>query len=129
MAQQPPWVFAGRNVLVVEDEFLIADEIALAFARFGVKVVGPVPTLERALSVIAGTEHLDGAVLDINLRGEMVYPAADALVARGVPFVFATGYDQSVIPKRYQHVPWCEKPLIAEKVVQALFGSAHEARP
>jgi CheY-like chemotaxis protein len=120
MAFDSPRALAGRRVLLVEDEFLIADDIALAFARLGVTVVGPVPTLARALSAIENSEHLDGAVLDINLRGEMAYPVADLLAQRGVPFVFATGYDQSVIPKRYRHVPWYEKPLIAEKVVQAL---------
>jgi CheY-like chemotaxis protein len=111
----------GRRVLVVEDEFLIADDIAAAFARVGIETVGPVKTVERALSLIEGAGHLDGAVLDINLQGEMVYPVIDALERRGVPYVFATGYERQDIPARYQGVPRCEKPLDAGQVVNALF--------
>ncbi|MEN3381004.1 MAG: hypothetical protein V7608_1048 [Hyphomicrobiales bacterium] len=114
---------AGRRVLVVEDEFLIADEIALAFARLGVLTIGPARTIERGLQLLANSEHLDGAVLDVNMRGEMVFPLADALRERNVPFIFATGYDPKVIPDRYGDVPRCEKPLDMLKVVETLFPS------
>jgi CheY-like chemotaxis protein len=112
---------AGHRVLVVEDEFLIADEISLAFARLGVGIVGPARTLEQALQLLASSGHLDGAVLDVNMRGKMVFPLADALQQSSVPFIFATGYDPKVIPERYRDVPTCEKPLDMLKVVEMLF--------
>jgi predicted TIM-barrel fold metal-dependent hydrolase len=56
-------------------------------------------------------DQLDGAVLDVNLDGDRVYPIADALLALGIPFVFATGYDLWVIPAVYAGVPRCEKPI------------------
>jgi hypothetical protein len=85
-------------------------------------VVGPVASVNGALDLIAETERLDGAVLDVNLQGEMAYPIADALVARGVPFVFATGYDEASIPPRYAHIRRCEKPVDPAKIAKALFG-------
>jgi hypothetical protein len=62
-------------------------------------------------------------VLDINMRGEMVFLVVDALRKRGVPFIFATGYDQAavVIPERYRNVPLCLKPIDPMHLVQALF--------
>jgi CheY-like chemotaxis protein len=112
---------AGRRVLVVEDEFLTVDEIALAFARLGVGLIGPAQSLKRAMELLESGGHLDGAVLDINLRGGMVYPLADVLRKRGVPFIFATGYNQEVIPERYRDVPLCLKPIDPLNLVHALF--------
>lgn len=111
---------AGRRVLVVEDEYFVADDIARALKRAGAQVVGPVPTFEQALGLIASGEPPDCAVLDINLRGDTVFPVADALRERGVPFVFATGYDAAAIPAPYREVPRWEKPFDASKLVQAL---------
>ena len=113
---------AGRHILVVEDEFLTADEMAQTFEGFGARVVGPVPTVERALSCIKEAARLDGAVLDVNLRGELVFPVADALCQRGVRFVFATGYDRRIIPERHRAMPCCEKPVDPRRLVQVLFG-------
>jgi hypothetical protein len=73
------------------------------------------------MEIVDSTCHLDGAVLDINLRGEMVFPLVAALMRRGVPFIFATGYDQGNIPQEYCDVPRCEKPLDTQKIVEALF--------
>jgi CheY-like chemotaxis protein len=95
--------------LVVEDEYLLADDMAQALAGMGAEVVGPLPTKDRALTLISSGEPLDAAVLDINLRGETVFPVADALTARAIPFVFATGYAQTSIPAAYQAVPRWEK--------------------
>ena len=113
---------SGRRVLLVEDDYFIVDDMVRAFRASGADVIGPVPSVEGALDLIAETAHLDGAVLDINLRGEMVYPVADALRERGVPFVFATGYDQAVIPPRYAEVTRCEKPVDPSTVAKTLFG-------
>jgi len=115
---------AGRRVLVVEDEFLISDDISVTFARLGVSTIGPAHTLEGAMLLLESSAKVDGAVLDINLQGQMVFPLADALRKRCVPFVFATGYSQSVIPERFQAVPRCEKPVDPAKVLHALFAVA-----
>lgn len=113
---------AGRRVLLVEDEYFIADEMACSFEASGAEVVGPVGSVQSALDLIAEAERLDGAVLDVNLRGDKSYPVADSLLARGVPFVFATGYDAISIPARYAHVTRCEKPVDPEKIGKALFA-------
>src|SRR4051812_23340622 len=97
-------VLARRRVLLIEDEYFIADDMARAFRARGAEVVGPAATLDAAMQLVSKGDPLDGAVLDINLRGEMVYPVADALRDRGVPFIFSTGYDDVTIPSRYAGV-------------------------
>ncbi len=80
-------------MLVVEDEYVIADDIARTLGWLGAEVVGPVPDRDEALALLSSGKRIDLAVLDINLHVEVVHPVADALQDRGVPFVFATGYD------------------------------------
>ena len=82
----------GPLVLVVEDEFLLALELELLLERHGYRVLGPASTVAEALRLLEG-ERPDAALLDVNLRGEMVTPMAEALRARGVPFVLASAYD------------------------------------
>lgn len=110
-----------KRILLVEDEFFIVQDMARAFAEAGAVVIGPAATVADALRQIAATAKLDGAVLDINLQGEMVYPVADALAMRGVPFVFATGYDRETIPDRFSGSSRCEKPVKPDQVARALF--------
>jgi len=112
----------GKNVLVVEDDYFIAMEMCRLFEKAGAQVLGPIGKLEDALALIARSDRIDGAVLDINLRDVMVFPAADMLRERDVPFVFATGYDDAVIPSRYSQVPRCRKPVEPGGVLTALFG-------
>jgi hypothetical protein len=85
-------------------------------------VLGPVPTVKLALRLIEGEQHIDAAVLDINLRGERVYPVLDTLLARGVPVTFATGYADEAIPPGYSQIPRCQKPVTAAAVAERLFG-------
>ena len=110
----------GRRILIVEDEYLIADDLAKAIGEAGGEVVGPVPTVEDASRLIQQESTIDMAVLDVNLRGEMVFPVADALAARDVPFVFATGYDEWTLPERFSMARRLEKPLKGTKVVATL---------
>lgn len=110
----------GRRVLVVEDEYFLANDIARALAAAGADIVGPVPKLNEALSVLAASDDIDGAVLDINLRGEAVYPLANALRARNIPFCFATGYDGASLPLEYRDVPHWTKPLDPRALVAGL---------
>ena len=118
---------AGRRVLVAEDEYLLAMKMAAAFAELGVETIGPVGTVKRALELVEHSGHLDGAVLDIKLRDGVVYPVAEALRARGVPFVFTTGYNQQAIPDRYKDVARYEKPFDPARVARALFSDASQA--
>jgi CheY-like chemotaxis protein len=112
---------AAKRVLVVEDEYLIAMDMSAYLESAGAHVVGPASSVDAALDVLQRTE-LDGAILDVNLRGEMAYPVADALAARGIPFVFTTGYDARMVPARFADVRRCEKPATPEAISQALFG-------
>jgi CheY-like chemotaxis protein len=111
----------GKHILLVEDEYFIVQDMARIFAAAGAVIVGPAASVAESLRLVAATATLDGAVLDINLQGEMVFPVADALRNRGVPFVFATGYDQDVIPSRFAGQARYEKPVNPEMIVRALF--------
>ena len=101
----------GLNILVVEDEYLIADDVNMALSGAGAVVLGPAPTVDAATRIIADATVIDGALLDINLAGDMVFDVADVLTARQVPFAFATGYDRGSIPERFASVPRLEKPI------------------
>ena len=114
--------FAGRYILLVEDEYFIAEDLMHTLQASGASVVGPAARIDDALDLIEGTDRLDAAVIDINLHGDLVYPVADALIDRGVPFVFATGYDEASIPARYAGFTRCEKPVDPSTIATALFG-------
>jgi ActR/RegA family two-component response regulator len=121
MAEPRADALRGRRLLVVEDEYLIAAALERALEDRGAEVVGPAGSVEGALRLVeAEGDRLDGAVLDINLRDERVYPVADALAARGVPFVFLTGYDAQVIPDTYAGVPRSEKPVSTALLARTL---------
>jgi CheY-like chemotaxis protein len=109
-------------VLLVEDEYLIADEMRGWLRGAGADVVGPVPDAEQALDLIdEAAGLLDAAVLDVNLGdGETAYPVADRLHALGVPFLFATGDVQLVEDPRYPSQPPLEKPISERELLGAL---------
>jgi CheY-like chemotaxis protein len=117
---------AGLTILVVEDEFLIAHEIASALLENGVEVVGPVGSVEAALELIEGGPALDAAVLDVDLMGNKVFPVADSLADRRTPFLFSTGYDADVIPERHQRAIRITKPATAEQIIGALIAAMHK---
>jgi CheY-like chemotaxis protein len=111
---------SGRRVLVLEDEYFIADDIARTLEQAGAQVVGPFTRHADALNALEREHPLDFAVLDINLQGEISFVVADALKERHVPFVFATGYGQPAIPASHQQVPRWEKPFEPEALTEAL---------
>ena len=115
-------VLDGRRMLVVEDDYLIASTLVRALEDHGAEVVGPAASVQEALELMAAEARLDAAVLDINLAGDRVYKVADALRARSVPFAFATGYDDWIIPDAYAGVPRMEKPVDTRDVVRVLAG-------
>ena len=100
----------GSRILVVEDEALIAFDIADALEGFGCEVIGPVSTLERAFKV-ARSGELDGAILDVTVRGGKTYPVAEELLSRGIPFLFASGHDDWALPTAMRAHPRLTKPF------------------
>ena len=113
-------ILAGRCVLVVEDDGILATALASDLAARGATVVGPVCTMQAALKVVTEGGRIDLAVLDINLQGEMVYPLVDLLEGSGVIVVFATGSDADRIPDRYRKFPYFSKPFHSGDLVDAL---------
>jgi CheY-like chemotaxis protein len=101
----------GRRVLIVEDDYLIAEDLREQLLSCGAVVLGPVACVADALALLEDGAVPDMAILDIGLGGGKVYPVADALRRRGIPFVFATGYDSWSIPSAYADVPRTEKPV------------------
>jgi len=121
-------VLRGRRVLIVEDDYFVASDLAQRLEEIGIIIAGPAGTVKAALEIINHyQEQLDGAVLDVNLRGERVYPVAEALAARAIPFLFTTGYDEDEIPAAYGEVPRCEKPIDFRKLTCYLEGRTSKA--
>lgn len=116
----PDGALADRRVLTVEDEYFIAQELEEALRKAGVTVLGPASSVRAALALLDGGIQPEAAVLDINVAGEMVYPVADRLAARGIPFLFTTGYDRLALPERYARVRRLEKPFEPFEVLRAL---------
>jgi CheY-like chemotaxis protein len=103
-------VLNGARLLIVEDEYLLAREMADYFENLGAEIVGPVGTVALALGLIASS-RIQIAVLDVNLRDERVYPIADLLTLKQIPFVFASGYGSELEPDAYAGAPRCIKPI------------------
>lgn len=99
------------RVLVVEDDFLIADDFSRRLAGRGAQIIGPAATLDAARAALGDGEDVDVAVLDINLRGTLVFPFAQHLEAAGIPFLFCTGYGEDPISECFRDVTRFEKPL------------------
>lgn len=116
------------RILVVEDTYFIADDIVAALRDAGALVVGPAPNRRVALSLLA-SERVDAAVLDINLHGESAYEIADMLMARGKPFVFASGYGRTSIPDAYRDIALWEKPFDSGTLIATLPALLARERP
>lgn len=110
---------SGRRVLVVEDEVMVAWTLEDMLAELGCTVVGPAARVDQALAMIEA-EAVDAVVLDVNLNGEKSYPVADALAARGVPFVFSTGYNKNNLHPGYLGFPMLQKPFERSQLGDAL---------
>lgn len=121
-----PW--RGRKILIVEDEYYVATELRDKFADAGAHIIGPASSLAVAMQLISENPDIHGAVLDVNLSGEMVFPAADILIKLEVPFIFTTGYDRSALPVRFSDIRRCEKPLGFSVINQNLIELVEKAR-
>lgn len=114
---------AGRRVLVIEDEYFIADDLARALGALGAEIVGPVAEVEDAEDILSAGTVIHGALLDINLHSVMSFPLARLLLARKIPLVFTTGYGRDMLGPEFQHVRLCEKPLDVARVAHTLIES------
>lgn len=110
---------AGMRILVVEDWWVVAEELRARLERLRCRVVGPVPTLQKAVQ-LAQSETLDGAILDVDLNGNRVYPVAETLMQRGIPFIFATGFDSPHVSAHFQGVVQLRKPYSFEELEAAV---------
>ncbi|MDI1326641.1 MAG: response regulator [Brevundimonas sp.] len=109
----------GRRVLVVEDESLVAMLLETILEDMGCTPVGPAANVDDGLTM-ATDEPLDAALLDVNVAGRQVFPVAEALKARGVPFVFSTGYGEGGLPEEWRGQATIQKPFTEAAVRDAL---------
>lgn len=100
----------ASGALVVEDELLVALMIEDFLTEFGCTTIGPYGTVETAMEAVRN-EALDLALLDVNLSGERVYPVAEALAERHIPFLFLSGYGEEAIPPGHADWKVCAKPF------------------
>lgn len=110
----------GRRVLVVEDESLVAMLLETILEDMGCTPVGPAANIDDGLKMATDGEHLDAALLDVNVAGRQVFPIAEALKARGVPFVFSTGYGEGGLPDAWRGQATIQKPFTEAAVRDAL---------
>ena len=110
---------AGMNILLLEDDYYLATDAQQGLEDAGATVVGPFREADEATSH-ATADELDCAVLDINLGDGPCFGTARALRDRNIPFLFITGYDQSVIPAEFSSVRWLEKPVREARLIDAL---------
>jgi len=101
---------AGKRVLLVEDEVMIALMFEDVLAELGCEVIGPVSRMAAAKTMIK-TRHVDCALLDINLHGQPVYPLVELLTERSVPFAFVTGYGAGGVDEQFRQYPVLHKPF------------------
>lgn len=109
------------RILVVEDEYLIRMLLEDMLADLGYEVAGSVGSIAEA-SVVAAKDAFDGAILDVNLDGQEIFPVAEILAKRGVPFIFVTGYGENSLPPAFRGRPALQKPFQAESLKTTLAG-------
>ncbi|MET0617744.1 MAG: response regulator [Luteibacter sp.] len=110
----------GWSILVIEDDYLIAQSLSRLLRAEGAEVIGPVGWLQDATREAAMAKHIDAALVDVNLHGEASYPAVDVLLSRGTHVVFMTGYARTSIKPAYARCEVCTKPFTRDELLAAL---------
>jgi DNA-binding NtrC family response regulator len=116
----------GARVLIVEDEFFLADDLARGLRAAGGEPVGPVSTVEQAEELVSGGQ-LDGAIVDLNLHGEMASEFVERLAAVDLPCLIVSGYGDDAVPESVSGVRRLEKPVSPGEVLQCLAGEIARA--
>lgn len=111
----------SKHILIVEDSEFVTDPTRRALEAGGAFIIGPVLSVDKALELVDQV-RIDAAILDINLDSEKVYPLADLLGDRGIPFVFAARYQNPSMRGRYRVFTLCDKPAELAVVAVALFA-------
>ena len=111
----------GRSILIVEDDSVLATDLAVLMTQAGCKVVLPTTSVAAALSTMVHYV-IDAAILDLNVHNEWVFPVAHALAAAGVPFVFLTAYALDSIPPEHRERPFLRKPHVPAELLAAVTG-------
>ncbi len=110
----------GMRILIVEDNFVVADALRFLLSGYDGKVTAIAPNLERGFAALAAAA-IDIAILDINLNGTSVVPLAEHLRANNIPFVFVTGYaDETLLPEHLRTHPRFDKPVEADRLIRTL---------
>ncbi|MGH6890412.1 MAG: response regulator [Rhizomicrobium sp.] len=109
----------AARILVAEDEFLVWLALEQDLREAGYDVLGPFASLGETREAIA-REAVDLALLDINMSGEMAWPAADALIAKNVPVILLSGYGESGLPERYRALPRLAKPFDPQRLIDEI---------
>jgi CheY-like chemotaxis protein len=117
----------GKRILVVEDEFLVAEDLHFALKNTGARVLGPVGVIAEGLRLLDASPDVEGAVLDINLGGIMAYPIAQKLLDRNIPFIFTTAYDPEDVPERFCNIKFCQKPTTMTRIIRTLEAALEES--
>ncbi|WP_428155121.1 response regulator [Brevundimonas sp.] len=110
----------GRRVLIVEDESLVAMLLETILEDMECIPVGPASNIDDGETLARDTADLDAALLDVNVAGRQVFPVAEVLKARGVPFVFSTGYGEGGLPEEWRGQPTIQKPFTEAAIRDAL---------
>ncbi|MBN9049850.1 MAG: response regulator [Rhizobiales bacterium] len=110
---------ASQKILLVEDEYLIRMLLEDMLDDLGYSVVGAAGSVSEASKLASSTE-CDVAILDVNLDGQEVFPVADILASRGLPFVFVTGYGGAGLPEQYRSRPTLQKPFQLDELSKTL---------
>lgn len=113
-------ILAGVRVFVVEDETLVLIDIEDCLADAGATIIGPAMNLAQAVQIAESEQEIDIALLDINVQGEQVFPAAEILRRRNVPILFASGYGKSSLTGEWSEMPVAPKPYAMSEVVATL---------
>lgn len=116
---------SGSRVLIVEDEYALARDLCAYFADMGAVILGPASSVGEAEKYVA---LADVAVLDIDLRGLKVFPIADDLARRGVPFIFFTGRSDIALPFRFRHAGRLEKPVSHKDILHEFFSTRNDCQ-
>lgn len=111
---------AGYRILILEDELYVGFDLRAELLDCGAEVIGPIADLDMAFDIVDTKSSIDAAVLDVNLRGELVFPLADLLVQQDIPFIFTTGYGVDVIPYRLRSIVRQEKPARTSDIARAV---------
>lgn len=117
------------NILVIEDDYIVALDLCAHLESLGVTVIGPSGKVSAGLELAQNAVSVQGALLDVNISGQTVFPVADALIQRNIPITFVTAYDMSMLPAAYRHFPRIDKPMDPAEVSRAIETMCSQSLP